>query len=199
MPTADKNIEALIGTILRNASLLQTRVFSGSETLEIGEMDEDFQLGQVVSRQMTLIVIAGPKMSIQFKIHFNRSEADKLRQIKFHQSVNEESTTSAKTMDYIKELTNQVCGRICRVFELNGQSLGMSIPLSMRGFYELYTHYDHHVGTFSKFGQAWRLNGDFGSLVCTAYVEITDTSVTSELKHLDELPTNDDDDELEFL
>lgn len=198
MLTVGTDTRSTIVGIFRNASLLQTRQFSGCEALEVKEMDDSFQLGQVLARQMILIVISGAELRVLFKIHFNNSESDRLRRIKFRNPISDERIAAAKTLDYMKELGNQVCGRICRVFQRNELVLGMCIPLSMHGFYELYTDYTLDDGKLKKFGDAWKINGDFGSLVCTAYVEIMEPAAVVNLQYVDEEVSNDDD-ELEFL
>ena len=198
MTTAYTEISDVIGDIFRGATLAQVRQFSGCETLDLAEMAGDFELGRVLSRQMILIVISGPEMRVLFKIHFNNSEGAKLRQLKFQNHTTDESVIAANTLDYMKELTNQVCGRICRIFQRNNLVLGMSIPLSMHGFYELYTDYTPSDGLLKKFGKAWRIEGDFGVLACTAYVELMESVAVSSLEYIDEEPSNDDD-ELEFL
>jgi hypothetical protein len=68
----------------------------------------------------------------------------------------------------------------------------------MHGFYEIYADYTASDEILKKFGQAWRIKGDFGSLVCTAYVEIMEPKAVTNLQHLDEEASNDDG-ELEFL
>ena len=192
------DIGTTIGSIFRNASLVQARQFTGCDALELAEMESDFVLGQVVSRQMILIVISGAEMRVLFKIHFNDSEGNYLRRKKFSDQSTDEQVVAAKTLDYMKELTNQVCGRICRVFQLNDLSLGMCIPLNVHGFYELYTDYSVEDGMLKKFGEAWKIKGDFGSLVCTAYIEIMEPEAVTNLQHIEEQKSNDDD-ELEFL
>ncbi len=195
----ETDIGTTIGSIFRNASLLQTSQFSGCETLELAEMGPDFKLGQVVSRRINLIVISAPEIMMILKIHFNPSEADQLRRIKFPDQCTDPAVAAAKTADYMKELTNQMCGRICRIFQQGDLALGMSIPLSMHGFYELYTDYTPSDGVLKKFGQGWRIQGDFGSLVCTAQVEIMDPNAVNNLQLADEQPPEDDDGEVEFL
>ena len=198
MSIADNTIETTVGGIFRNASLVQIRQFSNCDALELEELPNQYDLGQVVARQMTLIVISGAEMSVLFKIHYNSSESARLRSMKFCEPFADEFVAAAKTLDYMKELTNQVCGRICRIFQLNGVALGMSIPLSMRGFYELYTDYSPDDELLKKFGQAWRIKGSFGSLVCTAYIEIMDPKAVTNLQFLDE-QEKDDDEDMEFL
>ncbi len=197
MLTDDTAIQAAICSIFRQASLQQMRQFSACPSLELVELDEAYALGQVVSRQMVLIVISADELLVTFKLLFNATEADRLRQLKFPHPEAEEDAKNALTLDYVKELVNQICGRICRVFQVNGLSLGMSIPLSMHGFYEIYTDYTAG-GALHKFSHAWRINGEFGSMICTAQVEITQPHAVDNLQILDE-PTPNDDDELEFL
>jgi hypothetical protein len=187
-----------IGEILRNASLQQVRQFSGCESIEVRSMDSGFELGQVISRRMTLIVISGAEMSILLKLHFKSSEGARLRRIRPSTHTADEAATIAETTDCMKELTNLICGQICRTFQRNNLTLGMCIPLAMRGFYELYADYTPSEKPLKKFGQAWQLAGDFGTLTCTAYVEITDLNALTNLQHIDEAPVNDDE-EMEFL
>lgn len=198
MLTAGTDIKSTIVGIFRNASLAQIRQFSGCEALELKDVDDNFQLGRVLARQMILIVISGAELRVLFKIHFNNSESDQLRRVKFRTPESDERLAAAKTLDYMKELTNQVCGRICRIFQRNDLVMGMCIPLSMHGFYEIYTDYTPDDGKLKKFGQAWKINGDFGSFVCTAYVEVMEPKAVANLQYVDEEVSNDDD-ELEFL
>lgn len=204
LPT-ESEIKLSIGGILKNASLAKTRQFSQCESLILEEMADEFALGQVISRQMTLIVISSAELRTLIKIHFNGSEADQLRRIKFSDPlITNEQVVAAKTLDYMKELTNQVCGRVCQIFQRNNLTLGMCIPLSMRGFYEIYSDYTPQDGALKKFGQAWKIKGDFGSLVFTAYTEIMNITAVSHLQFIDEDAANDNDndndnDELIFL
>ncbi len=161
-------------------------------------MERGFLLGQVLAQQMILIVVSGPEISITLKIHFNSSVSDKLRRIKFGELPADDPTAATKVIDYMKELTNRICGQICRTFQRNNVTSGMCIPLNMRGFYELYADYTPNEGIIKKFGHAWRLSGEFGSLVCTAYVEVSDSAAVSNLQHVDETASSDDD-ELEYL
>lgn len=185
-----------IGQILKNASLHQTRLLSGCDSVEVRAVATGFELGQVVSRRMTLIVISGTELSIFFKLHFNSREGSHLRRRK--PLASGEADAVVETTDCMKELTNLICGQVCRIFQRNNLTLSMCIPLAMRGFYELYADYTPTEKPLTRFGQAWQLAGDFGSLTCTAYVEIADPSALHQLQYLDEPPVSDDD-EMEFL
>jgi hypothetical protein len=137
-------------------------------------------------------------MTILFKIHFNSSECDQLRRQKFRDQSTDEEMAVAKTVDFMKDPTNQICGRICRIFQRNELALGMCIPLSTRGWYELHADYTRRDDILKKFGHAWRVKGDFGSFACTAYVEINKPADVAKLQYVDD-PVSNDDGELEFL
>lgn len=198
MSTLGTTVAATIGDIFRSASLQQARQFSGCDSLEVLEMEKGFQLGQVISPLMTLIVISGAEMSVLFKVHFKSSEGDRLRRIKFSDPSIDGEVAVAKTADYMKELTNRIGGHICRTFQRNDLTLGMCIPLSISGFYELYADYTPGDRFLTKFGEAWKITGEFGSLACTAYVEISNIKAVAHLQNIDE-QAPDDDSELEFL
>lgn len=197
MHTEQPPYQAAMEHIFIHAALTQARQFSGCETLALAPLPDAYGLGQVVSRRMVLVVIFADDIQITVRILYNNSEADKLRRIKFARLSQLGYLDASVTLDFMKELVNQTCGCIARVFQLNQVSLGMSIPLSMHGFYERYTDYPQQQGALHQFGQAWCIRGDFGSLVFTAQVALANPALVGQLQCLEEPPINNE--ELEFL
>ena len=108
----------------------------------------------------------------------------------------------------MKELSNQISGSICRIFEENKVSLGVSVPLCVSGFYEVYSDYTEKQTPLDKFGAAWGITGPFGDLHCTSYIEISQNEQLTNISFdpesnnplLDEEEEeDDDDDDVEFL
>ncbi len=189
--------QANMCSIFNNAAIVQARQFSGCAELELIKLPDDYSLGSVVSRRMVLVVIFADDVQITVRMLYNASEADRLRRVKFARLSDLGYLDASVTLDFMKELANQTCGCIARIFQLNQVILGISIPLSMHGFYERYTDYASQQGALHKFGHAWCIKGDFGSLVCTAQVEVTNPALVANLQFLEEPPLNNE--ELEFL
>ena len=96
----------------------------------------------------------------------------------------------------MKELSNQMGGRVCRIFDAHHIAMGMSIPLCTRGIYEIYADYQAKSGAIAKFGDFWRLNGPFEFLYCSCYVELISKEDFSAIKCTDEQAQEG---ELDFL
>lgn len=192
------HLNTVIGQVFKQATLLQMRQFTGCSPLDIADMQPGYQLGQVLARRITLIVISAPEITVIFKIHFNTEQAQYLRRLKFPDA-GDEAAMAVQNADYMKELTNQMCGRICRVFQQSQLALGMSIPLAMHGFYELYTDYTPSDSLLKKFGHAWQLQGDFGVITCTAQIDVVDANAVVNLQLEEEQTAADDEGEVEFL
>jgi hypothetical protein len=179
--------------LLREASVAQAcQYFSGSE-VSLVDCPQDLKLGQVLKRYIAMVLLTSPALRIVFKVHFN---PEQVRAYCRDKGGTEDLLSDKGLVDFMKELGNQMGGRICRIFESNGISMGMSIPLCTRGFCEVYTDYKTKTGAVVKFGDFWRLEGPFQSLYCSCYVELTTRDDLSGIKCIDE---QSDEGELDFL
>ncbi len=180
-------------SLLRDASAVQARQYFGGENVQLADVPGDFHLGQVLKRYMALVILNSEEIQIVFKIHFNPEQVRSYRKSMNHP---ERDLADRQLVDFMKELTNQMGGRVCRVFDTHQIAMGMSVPLCTRGLYELYADYKTKTGAVVKFGDLWRLDGAIGSLYCSSYVELTSKKDFSQISCPDE---QDDEGELDFL
>jgi len=128
-----------------------------------------------------------------FKVHFN---PDQIRGWRKRKGAADEDLHDRQLIDFMKELTNQMAGRLCRVCDAHGIAVGMSVPLCTRGIHEIYADYQTRTGAVTKFGDFWRLDGAFDAIYCSCYVELTSREGFPELSCSDESSSEG---ELDFL
>lgn len=151
--------------LLRKVSVVQANQYFNRDDVELIQSPENHVLGQVLKRYIVMILLTGSEIRMIFKVHFNPEQMRAYRQ---SSGGKPEDLTDKHLLDYMKELSNQIGGRACRIFQSHGISLGMSIPLCTRGIYEIYADYQEKSGVINKFGDFWCLNGPFGFCIAAA-------------------------------
>jgi hypothetical protein len=179
--------------LLRNVSLVQARQYFDGETITLDAEPQDLHLGQVLTRYIAMVLLTSAELRIVFKVHFN---PEQIRAYQLGKGNDEDTLTDRHLVDFMKELSNQMGGRVCRVFDAHQIAMGMSIPLCTRGIYEIYADYRPKTGAITKFGDFWRLEGPFSSIYCSCYVELISKDDFSHVKHTDE---QSQEGELDFL
>ena len=202
MTDQDNNLKQQLKRALRIASSQQLEQFTGKVGFKIDELHSRFQLGQVLSDQIILLVISGDDLRMTIKIHYKRSHVLSLAKYPFD-FVNDDEL-QLKIVDYMKELCNQVCGRVCRIFAKRDIHLGMSIPLKLRGFYEVYSDYHDATSPLFKFGDFWQVSNTQGSFFFSSYIEIVNLNTLYGItfdtdEDIDKNEQQDDSQGLEFL
>lgn len=180
-------------TLLRDVSKIQACQYFGEETIELSDTPEQHRLGQVLKRYIATVLLTSPELRIVFKVHFNPEQIRAYRQHKLGSS---DDMTDKQLIDYVKELANQMGGRVCRVMDTHQIAMGMSVPLCTRGIYEIYADYQSKAGSINKFGDLWQLVGPFQTLYCSCYIEMLSKQDFSEVKSCDEAAQEG---ELDFL
>lgn len=169
--------------LLRDASVVQaSQYFDGQDVTLISE-PPDHQLGQVLARYIAMVLLTCEELRIVFKVHFNPEQIRAYRQTK---RAADTDLTDKQLVDFMKELSNQMGGRVCRIFDAHQISMGMSVPLCTRGIYEIYADYQAKTGAITKFGDFWRLEGPFDGIYCSCYVELLSKNDLSGIKAEDE-------------
>ncbi|MGC4061652.1 MAG: hypothetical protein QM749_12725 [Aquabacterium sp.] len=179
--------------LLRNVSLVQAQQYFDGEAITLDAQPENLRLGQVLTRYIAMVLLTSAELRIVFKVHFN---PEQIRAYQLGKGGTEETLTDRHLVDFMKELSNQMGGRVCRVFDAHQIAMGMSIPLCTRGIYEIYADYRPKTGAVTKFGDFWRLEGPFSSIYCSCYVELISKDDFSHVKHTDE---QSQEGELDFL
>lgn len=174
MPELDeqsvKNLRSRIGEAFRQIASDQVTQFVHCSQPIIKEI-EDYTAGQVLGNEMILVSLSGPTIQLLFKIHFSHSQAISRLTTPPETS---NSLPTDKDIDFMKELGNQVCGAISRQLSKLDIILGLSVPLCTRGYYEIYSDYTERTTPFLKIADSWALQGSFGDLYFSSYIEVMD-------------------------
>ena len=174
-----------ISQVLRTTAIEQVEQFVGGARSQAVDIDQ-YTPGQVLANELILLTISGPELQLLIKIHCGYQQV----QSRFTRKTNNGSAPLAlKDIDFIKELGNQYCGAICRKLASQDIIAGLSIPLSTRGYYEIYADYTPKNSPFIKFGEGWALEGDFGSLFFSCYAELSNPQVIPKILAIN--PTED--------
>lgn len=191
-PSVQATMDAL-RQLLRDASSIQASQYFNDAPVTLTESGQDRHLGQVLTRYITMVILSSDGFRIVFKVHFN---PEQIRAYRLRQGDAAIDLTDKQLIDYMKELSNQMGGRVCRAFSAHGLSVGMSIPLCTRGIYEIYADYQAKYGPVIKFGDFWRIEGPFDFIYCSCYIELLSKDDLSSISVADE---SSQEGELDFL
>ena len=146
--------------LVRYASVSRLKVQSGSEDIEIMDMDSGFKPGKILAGNMVFILASGDAIRITFKIHFNTKVAKDLA-FKIFGGTSSDSISNIKAIDYFKEYSNLVAGSVVAFLAEAEVDLGISLPLRTRGIYEIFSDYTEKQNPVLIFNDFWllRVNG----------------------------------------
>lgn len=165
----DQQAIAHIGAVLREACRLQAIQYFGDDSIAVAPPEDGLRLGQVLRRYMALITLNSNDLRLVLKVHFDLDQMRSCRQARVTSSG---ELDAEQVIDFMKELSNQSGGRVCRAFDAQKIHMGMSVPLCTRGIYEIYSDYMPATGAMIKGGDLWRLTGGFGTVYWSCYSEI---------------------------
>lgn len=179
--------------LLREASAVQARQYFDDSPVALIASPPEHRLGQVLTRYIATVLLTCDELRIVLKVHFNPEQIRTYRESKGYSG---NDLSDKQLIDFMKELSNQMGGRVCRIFDAHHIAMGMSIPLCTRGIYEIYADYQTKSGAITKFGDFWRLDGPFAFLYCSCYVEVTSSADFTAIQYTDE---QSQEGELDFL
>jgi hypothetical protein len=169
--------------LLRDVSVIQASQYFHGAAVSLTSEPEGLRLGQVLSRYLAMVLLSSNELRVIFKVHFN---PEQIRAWRREAGAQEEDLGDRQILDFMKELANQMGGRVCRILDAHQISAGMSIPLCTRGIHEIYADYQSKTGAINKFGDFWRLDGPFQSIYCSCHVEVLTRQDLSGIKAEDQ-------------
>ena len=179
------NAQRQMSLILRTTAIEQVEQFVGGAHSQAVNIDQ-YTPGQVLANELVLLTISGAELQLLIKIHCGYQQ---VRSRFTSKDNNGSAPLTLQDIDFIKELGNQYCGAICRKLASQDVIAGLSIPLSTRGYYEIYADYTPKNSPFIKFGEGWVLEGDFGNLFFSCYTELSNAQVIPKILAIN--PTED--------
>lgn len=195
------NIEQLkdkIKLLIRHAA--EDRVRKHSDQANFNLIDIDcYKAGQVLGNWMSLILITGTPIKVTLKLHFSHKHIKKLI-VPLYRVDSPAGISDQQSMDFIKELCNLTAGYIEQAFEQKDISLGISLPLGTRGFYEIFADYSSSTSPILKYNDLWSLKFEDIEIFGTVMIEISDTNALKNFVSYDIVEDEDNDEgEFDFL
>lgn len=185
-----------IKSLVRHAAEDRVRKHTAENEFKLIDVDDRIA-GQVLGNWMSLILITGSSLKITLKLHFSHKDIKKLI-LPIYRKKSVDEISDQQSMDFVKELCNLSAGFIEQTFEHNNISLGISLPLGTRGFYEVFSDYKPADYPIVKYHDLWCLNYQDISILGTAMFEISDAKALENFLNYDDQSQEEDDDEGEF-
>lgn len=196
------DIQALkdkIKELVRYASASRLKIHSGASGVETRELGVGFRAGRILASNMVFILVSGDALRLTFKVHFNTATAKNLA-FRIFGGNSPADISEKQAIDYFKEYGNLVAGSVVTLLGESGIELGISLPLSTRGFYEVFSDYSERQPPAISFSDFWELKENGNGMYCSAVVEILDNKQLDSLVDYEIVEEAvDDDGEMDFL
>jgi len=157
-------------------------------------------------RWMSIIILAGKALKMNFRVHFNEEVAKQLA-LKVYAKKPEEIST-AQAVDFVKEFCNLVAGGVKRTMQDHQMQSLISMPLITRGTDEVFFDIgqpevagelplpkkaDHEAGQQDR----WTIQTERGDILCSVTFDILEPDAVQTLK--DKKTDDAAEEEVEFL
>ncbi len=109
---------------------------SGLKNFELHSVDDEYKKSPVKSQYVTYIMLYSEDLKIEFRIYYFTNEIQQLVSNTFRRKP--EEITHALVHDSMKEFTNLVGATVKAHLQNSIQNIGLSLPLSTRGFDEVW-------------------------------------------------------------
>lgn len=183
MKAARKEDHSAVDENLRNnlIEIVRKKVF---ETFTRSTRLNDIQMVELENKDdfvyghwLSFILISGSAIKIMLKMHFSTIATKKVLAKKMRKEV--PAISDRVALDFLREQCNLTAGGIKATLNGQGVITGLSIPLVTRGFDEAI--FSDSLDP-SKIMDAWRLEWDDGSIVCSTVIEILKEQELATLK-----------------
>jgi CheY-specific phosphatase CheX len=176
--------------LVRQVSITRFKQSSQNDNYNLLEVPKSSEK-TVFDHWMSLILISGKSLRITFKTHFNIKTCRKIASPIYGKKPDDIAVRQAQ--DFVKEFGNLSAGFLKKIFEEQDVDVGISLPLVIRGFDEVF--FDKTVD-ISKLEDCWKLDNGSTSLVCTSLLEVYQPEVIDELDFNIE---DEEEEEIDFL
>ena len=140
--------------------------------------------------RMLLILVSGKALRITFKVHFNIKSTKKMASPIYGKSPEKIEIRQAK--DFIKEFCNLSAGYIKKIFEDQSLDVGISLPLVIRGFDEVF--FERQIKK-TIIEDSFRIENSGIGVVCTNIVEIFNQNLLDGI----DINVEEEEEEIDFL
>lgn len=158
----------------KEASISTLKDYTHIESLHETVLSSD---SIILGHWMPVIIISSAVMQITFKTHLMTTDGNTFSASSFKKSPDDMS--SQQILDFFKEYCNMVGGKIKWLLEFNQIASGISLPILLRGFDEVFFS---HQETPYLFSDKWKITSDTASLICSILIELQDKALWKQLK-----------------
>jgi CheY-specific phosphatase CheX len=174
--------------LVRNVSIDRFRRASQEESFKLLETTGGKK--NIYDHWMALILVSGKALRITFKVHFNIKSTKKMASPIYGKSPEKIEIRQAK--DFIKEFCNLAAGYIKKIFEDQSLDVGISLPLVIRGFDEVF--FERQIKK-TIIEDSFRIENSGIGVVCTNIVEIFNQNLLDGI----DINVEEEEEEIDFL
>jgi CheY-specific phosphatase CheX len=176
--------------LVRQVSLTRIKQHGASDGYGILEVPHENAL-DVFNHWMALILISGKSVRITFKVHFNIRTAQEFAAPVYGKNPDDIEMRQAK--DFVKEFCNLSAGFIKKIFEDQNLDVGISLPLVIRGFDEVFFDKSEKE-TITE--DSFKLDQSGNGLICSSHIEVFNHEM---LQVIDTNIEEEEEEEIDFL
>lgn len=129
--------------------------------------------GPYLGYWLGLILVSGPGCRIVFKCFFSAEDVRKVAANVY--AKRPEDISLRQSHDFVREFCNLTAGGLVKLFGNQGVSLGISLPIIIRGFDDIF--YDAVSDSIRSYEDVWSVSDGSSSFVFGALVEIIDPNI----------------------
>ena len=174
--------------LVRNVSIDRFRRAAQNDSyilLETSKLQRD-----VYDHWMALILVSGKALRMTLKVHFNIKSSRKMASPIYGTTPEKLEIRQAK--DFIKEFCNLSAGYIKKIFEDQSVDVGISLPLVIRGFDEVFFE---RQSKDSIIEDRFRIENGGVGVLCTNIVEVFNQSLLNDI----DINIEEEEEEIDFL
>ncbi|MBG08136.1 MAG: hypothetical protein CME68_05220 [Halobacteriovoraceae bacterium] len=174
--------------LVRNVSIDRFRRAAQNDSyilLETSKLKRD-----VYDHWMALILVSGKALRMTLKVHFNIKSSKKMASPIYGKTPEKLEVRQAK--DFIKEFCNLSAGSIKKIFEDQSVDVGISLPLVIRGFDEVFFERQNKNSIIED---KFRIENGGVGVLCTNIVEVFNQSLLGDV----DINIEEEEEEIDFL
>ena len=174
--------------LVRNVSIDRFRRAAQNENFILLESSKVER--QVYDHWMALILVSGKALRVTLKVHFNIKSSKKMASPIYGKSPEKLEVRQAK--DFIKEFCNLSAGYIKKIFEDQSVDVGISLPLVIRGFDEVFFEKQQKESILED---KFRIETNGIGVLCTNIIEVFNQDVLNKI----DINIEEEEEEIDFL
>lgn len=131
----------------------------------------------VHGKWMAMILVCGADLEVTLKVHYDSQVGRLLLSAASKKDVND--IDPCRIQDFFREYCNTCAGELKAILAKQNISVGLSLPLSLRGSDQIVFA---QQGEYANKSKLIKVESDFGSFACSTHLEIINRDALRELK-----------------